>query len=59
MSVTFDIASLIVGGCRPESPEAPEAPEDPEDPETPDVPDNLDAPEPPSEGKVINCKFGA
>ena len=62
MSVTFDTASLIVGGCRLESPEAPEAPEDPEDPETPDVPDNpdnLDAPEPPSEGKVTNCKFGA
>ena len=53
MSVTFDIASLIVGGCRLESPE------DPEDPETPDVPDNLDSPEPPSEGKVTNCKFGA
>ena len=56
MSVTFDIASLIVGGCRLESPEAPEAPEDPE---TPDVPDNPDAPEPPSEGKVTNCKFRA
>ena len=59
MSVTFDTASLIVGGCRLESPKTPEAPEDPEDPETPDVPDNLDAPEPPSEGKVTNCKFGA
>ena len=35
------------------------APEDPEDPETPDNPDNLDSPEPPSEGKVTNCKFGA
>ena len=47
MSVTFDTASLIVGGCRLESleaPEAPEDPEDPEDPETPDVPDNLDSP---------------
>ena len=62
MSVTFDTASLIVGGCRPESleaPEAPEDPEDPEDPETPDNPDNLDSPEPPSEGKVTNCKFRA
>ena len=65
MSVTFDIASLIVGGCRLESPEAPEAPEYPEYPETPDVPDvpdnpdNLDSLEPPSEGKVTNCKFGA
>ena len=59
MSVTFDIASLIVGGCRLESPAAPEAPEDPEDPETPDVPDNLNSPEPPSVGKVTNCKFGA
>ena len=53
MSVTFDTASLIVGGCRPESPEAPESPE------TPDNPDNLDSPEPPSEGKVTNCKFRA
>ena len=37
----------------------PESPEAPESPETPDVPDNLDSPEPPSEGKVTNCKFGA
>ena len=43
----------------PEAPEDPEDPEDPETPETPDVPDNLDSPEPPSEGKVTNCKFGA
>ena len=42
-----------------EAPEAPESPEAPEAPETPDVPDNLDSPEPPSEGKVTNCKFGA
>ena len=54
MSVTFDIASLIVGGCRLESPEDPE---DPETPDVPDNPDNLDSPEPPSEGKVTNCKF--
>ena len=56
------MTALIVGGCRPESLEvleSLEAPESLEDPETPDVPDNLDSPEPPSEGKVTNCKFGA